>query len=107
MADKEVVCVEAEEEEQQHEIDCEGDDQHMEAPVTPNAKRPAGSAEGLFTPKKTKGPPTPEEVQNQILQAVLSLQTTTNDTKALLGKLTDRVMRHDEVSRRSSRSWRS
>lgn len=73
------------------------DDERMEAPTTPGTKRTESSGEGHSTPKKTRGPQSAGEVQQQFLQSVLSLQKTTDDTKTLLNKLTDRVMQHDEV----------
>lgn len=79
------------------EVAADADDERMEmpAPTTPGTKR---HMKEQSTPAKiARGAPTPEEVQQQILTAVLALQTTTQDTKLLLSRLTDRVVAHDKT----------
>lgn len=72
------------------------EDEHMAAaPTTPGTKR---HMEEQTTPTKVpRGAPTADEVQQQILTVVLSLQATTQDTKTLLNRLTDRVMAQDRT----------
>lgn len=93
---KEVISVEADRPPALHvpeDLENEGADEPM-APTTPGTER---SMQGQSTITKMPQGARADEVQQQILTAVLSLQATTQDTKVLLNRLTDRVMAHDRT----------